>query len=438
MRILQIVPGSGDTFYCENCLRDNDLIRALYHSGQDAMVVPLYLPPQLDSADADMSNIFYGGINVYLQQQYPIFRHTPAWVDRFFDLPIFLKLASKMAGMTDAHILGSTTVSMLRGEHGHQKKELLKLVDWIETTHKPDVVLFSNALLLGLAHVLRDRFGCRIVCMLQDEDEFLDVLEEPYKSEAWQTLGERCADVDAFIASSDWYRDQMRERLSIPPEKLHRVYPGLDFTGYENENSAPEPPATPVIGYLSRLYPDKGLDILLEAFLKLREDMPELELRITGGMTAADKPFVDNLKARVAEAGAQEKVHFLPNLERDERRRFLRDLTVLSVPETRGSAFGLYLLESWAMGIPAIQPATGAFPELIQHTGGGHIFDPNTPETCAEALRQALANPGETRKLGQAAQEKVLKDFAITQTCKNVVEILENTLPKERGFSTGA
>jgi glycosyltransferase involved in cell wall biosynthesis len=427
MKILQIVPGSGDTFYCENCLRDNDLIRALYRSGQDAMVVPLYLPPQLESPDADMSEIFFGGINVYLQQQFPIFRHTPRWVDRFFDHPIFLKLAARMTGMTDAHILGSTTVSMLRGEHGHQKKELHKLVAWLEKEHKPDVVLLSNALLLGLAESIREHLKCPVVCMLQDEDEFLDDLEEPYRTDAWNTLKECCRHADGFVAVSDFYLETMRERLEIPAEKIHRVYPGLDFSLYPKPKDEPaSPQGGPVIGYLSRLYPEKGLDILIDAFLELRKKHPNLRLHITGGMTSADKSYVEPLKEKLAEAGARRHVKFLPNtVEREEKARFLQDLTVLCVPEKRGSAFGMYLLESWIMGIPVVQPRGGAFPEVIEKVGGGKLFEPGDATACAQALEECLSHPEETREMGRKVRAVVRDKFSIEQSCKNLVEVLE-------------
>ena len=66
MRIVQITPGSGDNFYCENCLRDAALVKAMRSQGHDVLMVPLYLPLQVDKAEP-VSNapIFFGGINVF-------------------------------------------------------------------------------------------------------------------------------------------------------------------------------------------------------------------------------------------------------------------------------------------------------------------------------------------------------------------------------------
>jgi len=117
---VQLVPGAGGSFYCENCLRDAGLVRALRRMGHDAITVPLYLPLQLDEPEAapSTSPVFFGGINVYLQQKSALFRKTPRWVDQIFDSPALLRWAARKAGMTDAKTLATTTLSMLRGEDG--------------------------------------------------------------------------------------------------------------------------------------------------------------------------------------------------------------------------------------------------------------------------------------------------------------------------------
>ena len=116
MRIILLTPGTG-SFYCGTCMRDNALALALRSQGHDALMVPLYLPPTLDEASsAENAPLFYGGINVYLQQKAGLFRKTPRWVDRLFDAPALLQGAARRAGMTQAHELGDLTLSMLRGE----------------------------------------------------------------------------------------------------------------------------------------------------------------------------------------------------------------------------------------------------------------------------------------------------------------------------------
>ncbi|MHC4889658.1 MAG: glycosyltransferase family 4 protein, partial [Planctomycetota bacterium] len=123
MRIVQISPGTGGSFYCENCVRDVAMVRAMQKLGHDALMVPLYLPLRIDK-NAAVGNppIFFGGINVYLQQKSLFFRKTPRWIDRLFDSPRLLGWVGRKAGMRSASNFGEMTISMLRGKQGRQTK----------------------------------------------------------------------------------------------------------------------------------------------------------------------------------------------------------------------------------------------------------------------------------------------------------------------------
>ena len=102
MKIILITPGTG-SYYCGVCMRDNALAAELIRQGHDALLVPLYLPLQLDEASASPNTpAFFGGINVWLQEKLSIFRHTPRWLDSVFDLPGLLKMAGRRQGRAGA------------------------------------------------------------------------------------------------------------------------------------------------------------------------------------------------------------------------------------------------------------------------------------------------------------------------------------------------
>ena len=106
MKIVQIVPGSGGTFYCENCLRDSSLAKAFRALGHDAVLVPMYLPVFTDEPEIGRDTpVFFGGINVYLQQKFSLFRKTPRWLDRLFDSRWLLNLAAKRADVRVPHVI---------------------------------------------------------------------------------------------------------------------------------------------------------------------------------------------------------------------------------------------------------------------------------------------------------------------------------------------
>ncbi len=426
MRIVQLCPGSGDSFYCENCLRDAALVKAMRGLGHDVLMVPLYLPLQSDKVEP-LSNapLFFGGVNVYLQQKFALFRRTPRWVDRWFDSRRLLEWAGRMAGMTNARDLGETTISMLQGEHGRQVKELDRFVDWlVAEQQKPDLVCLSNVLLAGLARRIKERLGVPLACLLQDEDGFLDGLAAPYAERAWQAVCERVCDIDVFLSVSRYYADTMLARLKTPADRMHVAPIGVELDTYVPDEDGP---SVPTIGFLSRMCPDRGLDRLVEAFILLKKDdkLRQAKLRISGGRNAGDEPFISRMRDRLAEAGVLEDVEFLPAFDRTSKLEFLRSLSLLSVPEPKPVAYGLYVLEALAMGVPVVEPAIGCFPETIAATGGGLLYEPNTAERLAEVMTPLLLDAQAARKLGTEGREGVSKAFDIARTAKEMVRIYE-------------
>src|SRR5437879_12596611 len=138
MRIAYITAGAAG-MYCGSCLHDNTLVAALTAQGHDALLIPTYTPIRTDEMDVSQKRVFFGGINVYLQQKLRLFRWTPWFLDRLLDAPRLLRWVSRFAMKTDAHELGDLTVSMLQGEHGKQRKEVAKIVRWLATAVKPQV-----------------------------------------------------------------------------------------------------------------------------------------------------------------------------------------------------------------------------------------------------------------------------------------------------------
>jgi len=429
MKVAQLTPGSGDNFYCENCLRDATLVQTMRKLGHDILMIPMYLPLQTDKSE-QVSNapIFFGGINVYLQQKLSLFRKTPRWLDRLLDWPKLLEWVGRRAGMTSARDLGETTISMLRGEDGRQVKELDRLIAWLELPdNKPDVVCLSNALLAGLAKSIKKRLGVPVVCLLQDEDGFLDTLAQPYTKQAWEILTERVKDVDAFIAVSKYYADAMRRRLELDPERVHVVYTGISLEGYEPREAGPQVPA---VGYLSRMCPDKGLDILAEAFiiLKQNERLKDIRLIVAGGKTSNDETFINQVEHRLRASGFIDDVEFLSSFEQSAKLDFFKRISVLSVPERKPVAYGLYVLEALASGVPVVEPAIGVFAELCGITNGTVLCQPNNAQALADALEPLLLDADYALELGRKGRCGVIRNFDVNQTAQEMVRIYKQVI----------
>lgn len=436
VRIIQITPGTGGS-YCGNCIRDNALVAEWRRLGHEALLVPMYLPVKLDEPVAgERVPIFFSGINVYLEQRGALLRAMPPWLHRFFARPWLLRLVGRLAAKTRPEEVGELTLSMLHGEHGNQARELEELVAWLKSQPKPDYVVLSNLLLMGLARRLRQGVGTPVVCLLAGEDTFLDALPARPREEAWKLLSETTHDADLFVAPSRYFADRMAGRLRLPPERIRVVPLGINPAGFEAELPVPAAlrPPPPAVGFFARMSREKGLDTLVEAFIQLRQRgrVPGVRLKIGGSCGPADRRFVADLRHRLAGAGVLGEVDFYANLDRAAKIKFLRSLTVFSVPARYGEAFGLYLLEAMAAGVPVVQPRTAAFPEIIETSGAGELCEPENPTALAQALEQVLLDADHRQRLARAARQAVNDFYNATRMARDMLTALASLAPERR------
>jgi glycosyltransferase involved in cell wall biosynthesis len=101
---------------------------------------------------------------------------------------------------------------------------------------------------------------------------------------------------------------------------------------------------------------------------------------------------------------------------------------LISVPVRNGEAFGMYLLESMASGVPVVQPALGAFPEIISLSKGGITYQPNTPEELSKNLAQLLSDSAKMEQLSADARKGVESKFDIYDHAKAMIEIYSKIL----------
>lgn len=387
----------------------------------------MYLPLFADEHDLGDIPVFYGAISIYLKQLYPIFRKAPAWFDKLLNSKPMLKMASSMAGSTNAKGLEEMTVSMLLGEDGKQKEELERMVDWIGEHLKPDIIHISNALLLGLAQRIRDKIGVPVICSLQDEDVWVDAMKPDAQSEVWKLMKEKSQHVDAFIAVSKYFGEVMKDRMGIPEDKIFPVFLGVDPAEYE---FIPSTKKGRSVGYISRLCQANGFDIVVDAFILLRQNpgFSDVKLIVTGGSTQSDTKYIKMLKKRIDRAGLHNDVDFHDGFDGEGRNEFFRKVAVGTVPVRNGEAFGMYLPELMASGIPIIQPALGAFPELVNLSSGGVIYEPNTPAELAQTWAKVLADKSYLGSLSHQARRGVEQYFNIHDHAREMIDVYKRMI----------
>jgi glycosyltransferase involved in cell wall biosynthesis len=423
MRIAYVTAGAAG-MYCGSCLHDNTLVAALARQGHDALLVPTYTPITTDEPDVSTRRVFFGGINVYLQQKLGLFRHTPWFLDRLLDAPRLLRWVSRFAVRTRAEDLGDLTVSMLKGENGHQRKEIDKLVGWLADEVKPEVVNLTNALLSGMVHELKARLGVPILCSLQGDDIFLESLPEPYREQALALIRDHCSEIDGFLATSAYYADFMAGYFTIARERIHVVLPGLNLQGHGGvriaENGRPF-----TVGYFARICPEKGFHVVAEAFRRLRQTpgTPPCRLRVSGWLGDNNRAYFDGVRKQLADAGLAGDFEHVESPDHASKVRFLQSLDVLSVPTVYREPKGLYVLEALANSVPVVQPRHGSFPELIEATGGGLLVTPEDPADLARALRQLMDNPGHRGELGRKGQAAVFDRFHAERMARETADV---------------
>ena len=418
MKITFLTPGTG-SYYCGACMRDNALANALIQSGHEAELLPMYLPLMLDEEseglDSD-SPVFFGGINIYLQQKFSIFRHSPEWMDRLLNKPGLLQSVAKRSHMTSARDHGEMTFEMLRLDGADFEKELRKLYSWINDHGRPDVLCLSTALQSGLAREIKKQWDIPVVCCFQGEDSFLDSLPDEFRERCWILMAERCRDADLLLGPSNFYGRLMEKRLGLDEGVIKTQYNGINLEGFRGRKSL----NVPAIGYLARMCEAKGLALLVDAFIHLRAQLgnENCRLEVAGAMTQGDVPLVESLKKKLSDSGLTDAVGWRPNISREEKQDFLSGLSVFTVPVQYEEAFGLYVIEAMAASVPVVQPNRSAFPELIESSGGGVCVDMDSPEKLAAAWHDLLETPERLVEIGDRGRFGVEQHYS-TEAMKN-------------------
>jgi glycosyltransferase involved in cell wall biosynthesis len=415
MRILSLTAGAAG-MYCGTCLRDNALAKELIHQGHDVLLVPIYTPTLTDEENVSSKKVFFGGISVYLQQHYPIFRKLPGFIDKLWDSNWALKLATSGSIPVDPKLLGEMTVSMLSGESGFQAKEIRKLTDWLKQQPFPDVIDLPYTLLSGLAKPLSHALNRPIVCTLQGEDLFLEGLKEPWRTDCLRLIRSNLQYVDRFIAVSAYYAGFMADYLGIAHNRIDVAPLGISFDGHHPVQRSYEGPMR--IGYFARIAPEKGLHILCEAVSLMKEPA---DLRAAGYLPPQHASYLSDLQN-------QHGLKYEGSPDRAGKIAFLQSIDVFSMPSPYADPKGLSLLEAMANGAPVVQPSRGAFPEIVGKTRGGVLYESDEPKTLAATLDQLATDRDRLRRLSSSAARCVRERYSISEMASRTAEIYRTVM----------
>jgi len=422
MKILAFTAGAAQ-MYCGSCIRDNALAAELKSQGHDIILQPIYTPTLTDEPNVAAHKVFFGGISVYLEQHMGLFRSTPWLFDKLWDSEWALKLAARRSLPVNPRLLGELTVSMLRGEDGLQRKEIRKLAAWLRSEPPPDIVTLPNSLLISLAQPIRQAVGRPVCCTLQGEDLFLSQLPEPYRTQSLDLIRANIEHVDGFAAVSEYYAGFMCRYLDIPAHKMHVVPLGVNLKGYDatlrlNSNCF-------TVGYFARVAPEKGLHLLVEAYVKLRREteFSGATLEVAGYLAPEHREYLHGIERRMKDAGFDHEFRYRGALDRPHKIDFLRNLDILCVPATYDEPKGMFLLEAMTNGVPVVQPRRGAFPEILEKTGGGILVEPDDAASLAQGIFSLWKDPALVAELAKRGVEGVREHYSAARMAARALEV---------------
>jgi len=412
--------------YCGACARDVALVMGLRSLGHDVQVVPLYTPLRLDTDEPfPVSPVYMGGINVYLQQRFPLLRRIPAALDRVFDSASLLRLVSRFAISTKASELGEMTVDVLRGAKGPLQKESRRLFGYLEARSKPDVVVITNTMLSGLAPELKERSGSAVLCQVQGEYGFIGAMKEPFRSQAQELVRENAKSVDLFVSPNESYAGTMVEYLDIPEEKMRVVRTGLGAEVYTNPEPRHRDPFT--VGYLSGIAHGKGLDILIEAWRRLVQEQ-DRDIRLLVAGLVLDKEYWQRIRGPLEEGELAAKAEYVGELELAEKVGFLRRCSAFCVPSRQAEVRAVAVMEALASGVPAVAPDTGVFPEAFALAGGGRLFASEDVDDLMAQLAALMDAPGEADQLGRQGAEGIAEHHSVERSAEGMAAAFEEVV----------
>jgi phosphatidyl-myo-inositol dimannoside synthase len=214
---------------------------------------------------------------------------------------------------------------------------------------------------------------------------------------------------------------------SILPPTLPKRPPNPPEASYAPQKDSSQPMVL-TVGRIAAAERYKGHDAMLEAWPIVRRRVPDAVFWIVGG--GDDRKRLE-LCAR--ELGVADSVHFTGTISPEELNVCYDRCCVFAMPARtelnastpRGEGFGIVFLEAMARGKPVLGPRIGAPAEFIRSGEHGLLVDPANAGEIAEALIELLENPEGARRMGEAGQQWVSREFSFERFCERLRRALE-------------
>jgi glycosyltransferase involved in cell wall biosynthesis len=241
---------------------------------------------------------------------------------------------------------------------------------------------------------------------------------------------------DLVVAVSNYVAERDRAVGLLAPEKIRRIWNGVDPIRARSEEDAQDvrkllqlSPSTVVIGCACRATPEKGVDVLFNAFDRVARTSPVRPVLVYIG----DGPEMDKLSLQRDGLASRDSIHMLGYLPGASD--LLRTANVCVVPSVWEDAFPLAVLEMMARGRAVVATRVGGVPEMIEHGVSGLLVAPNDADALASAIETLLAEPLVKDAYGRAARERASFLFTAERQIAEMVDTFRDVFQAEYSVS---
>ena len=262
----------------------------------------------------------------------------------------------------------------------------------LKRSFRPDLV-HLNVTAASLFFELRTR-ACPLLVELQ--------VAPTAEAGAGTALGSTLAEAACIAVNSEAIACDVRRLAPASADRVRVLHRGLEAPA----DPLPPPVEPPTIVCLGRVVRDKGFDVALAAFARVRDDFPDARLVIAG-----DGPERAGLIAEAERLGLGGAVELPGWVVPELVPELLARASVVAMPSRWREAFGLVALQAALAARPVVASRVGGIPEIVANGLTGLLVEPDDPEALAAALSLLLADPPRAAALGRAGRERALERF---------------------------
>jgi glycosyltransferase involved in cell wall biosynthesis len=240
---------------------------------------------------------------------------------------------------------------------------------------------------------------------------------------------------DGAVAVSRSVQETLCDSLAWPAARIAVIPNWVDAAAFAPKDDAASvrarfslPRDGFFVGVVNQLAPAKGQMEILDAAALLFHEFPQLHIAFAGAEAGGDA-FTRELRARAAEIGRPQNVHFLGFVK--DVPPLLAACDAVAVPSWN-EGFSIGVLEAWAANVPVIASNVGGLAELIEHEKTGWLARPKSPAEFAAGLRRLMTDAALRAQLRAAGRETVTTRYTLAAALDQTEELYRAALARRR------